>query len=86
MYKRQVTTALTGFICIEPQDLTEDLTDVTVTLTVPKQYVLPNSLNIPEFTTSSTSKYEMLPLREEGENYVIGIHFSACLLYTSRCV
>lgn len=72
-----VTTALTGFICIEPQDLTEDLTDVTVTLTVPKQYVLPNSLNIPEFTTSSTSKYEMLPLREEGENYVIGIHFSA---------
>ena len=71
-----VATALTGFICIEPQDLTEDLTDVTVTLTVPKQYVLPNSLNIPEFTTSSASKYEMLPLREEGENYVIGIRFS----------
>ena len=71
-----VTTPLTSFLCIEPQELTDDLTDVTVTLSVPKQYVRPNSLTIPDFTTSSASAYEMIPLHEDGDSYVVGIHFS----------
>lgn len=58
-------STMAGYIRLEPSNLTSDLTDVTVTLTMPKQYIEKESINIPEFPTySSSTKYEILPVEE----------------------
>ena len=40
-------TNMSGYIKLEPSRLEEDLIDVTVTLTIPKQYVEKDAINIP---------------------------------------
>ena len=51
--------------------------DVTVTLSIPKQYVEKESVSIPHFNTnSSATEYEILPVEEDGENYYARIHFT----------
>ena len=70
--------AMSGFIKLEPSDLTEDLENVVVTLTIPKKYVEKDSVSIPKFSTNSgVTKYEITSVTEEGENYCISIDFSA---------
>ena len=70
-------TNMSGYIKLEPSRLEEDLIDVTVTLTIPKQYVEKDSINIPPFNTNSSStSYEILPLEEDDENYYARIHFT----------
>lgn len=69
---------MSGYIRLEPQNLDTDLTDVTVSLTIPKQYIEKDSISIPPFSTNSEiTKYEILPVEEDGDNYVISIHFTA---------
>lgn len=69
---------MSGYIRLEPQNLDTDLTDVTVSLTIPKQYIEKDSISIPPFSTNSEiTKYEILPVGEDGDNYVISIHFTA---------
>ena len=71
-------STMSGFIKLEPKDLVADLTDMTVTLTIPKQYVEKDSINIPEFTTNSEiTAYEIRQITEEADNYCISIFFSA---------
>ena len=67
---------MSGYIKLEPIGLTEDLEDVYVTLTIPKKYVEKGSINIPRFNSSSSvTEYEIIPVKEEGENYCVKIHF-----------
>ena len=67
-----------GYLRLEPSNLDTDLTDVTVTLSMPKEYVEKDSIQIPEFSTNSEiTRYEILPVEEDGENYRISIHFTA---------
>ncbi len=69
-------STMSGFIRLEPSDLDYDLTDITVTLSMPKQYVEKDSISIPKFfTDSSDTKYEILPVEEDENNYSISIHF-----------
>ena len=70
-------TNMSGYLKLEPIGLEEDLTDVTVTLSIPKQYVEKESINIPDFNTnSSATEYEILPVEEDTENYYARIHFT----------
>ena len=70
-------TNMSGYLKLEPSGLENDLTDVTVTLTIPKQYVEKDSVNIPDFNTNSSStQYEILPVEEDDENYYARIHFT----------
>ena len=47
-------STMAGFIRLEPRDLDEDPTNLTVTLSMPKQYVEKDSIRIPPFSTNST--------------------------------
>lgn len=67
--------SMSGYIQIEPENLTENLTDITITLRVPKQYVERHMLNLPDFTTTSASIHQMLALKEDEDAYIVGIHF-----------
>ena len=70
-------TNMSGYLRLEPSGLETDLTDVTVTLSIPKQYVEKDSVSIPRFNTnSSATEYEILPVEEDGENYYARIHFT----------
>ena len=70
-------STMAGYLRLEPSNLEENLTDVTVVLTMPKRYVEKDSVAIPAFSTNSEiTKYELLPVTEEGENYRVGIRFS----------
>ena len=70
-------TNMSGYLRLEPSGLETDLTDVTVTLSIPKQYVEKDSVSIPHFNTnSSATEYEILPVEEDGENYYARIHFT----------
>ena len=42
-------STMAGFIRLEPKDLDADPTGLTVTLSMPKQYVEKNSIRIPPF-------------------------------------
>ncbi|MDO4377906.1 MAG: prealbumin-like fold domain-containing protein [Erysipelotrichia bacterium] len=69
-------STMSGYIRLEPSDLDHDLTDITVTLSMPKQYVEKDSVSIPKFNIdSSNTKYEILPVTEDENNYSISIHF-----------
>ena len=49
-----------GYLRLEPANLDTDLTDVTVTLSMPKEYVEKDSIQIPEFSTNSEiTRYEI---------------------------
>ena len=68
---------MSGYLKLEPSGLETDLTDVTVTLSIPKQYVEKDSISIPRFNTNSSStEYEILPVEEDDENYYARIHFT----------
>lgn len=68
---------MTGFIRLEPSNLTADLEDAIVTLDIPKEFVEMNSIKIPPFTTNSTiTKYTISDVSEDDTNYHISIHFS----------
>ncbi len=70
-------TNMSGYLRLEPNGAESDLTDVTVTLTIPKQYVEKDSVRIPEFNTNSSStEYEILPVEEDENNYYARIHFT----------
>ena len=69
-------STMSGYIKLEPSNMNTDLQDVTVTLSMPKQYVEKSSVHIPEFSTNSAStKYEILQVEEDEGNYTISIHF-----------
>ena len=69
--------AMAGFIRLEPKDLDEDPTNLTVTLSMPKQYVEKDSIRIPPFSTNSTvTEYTIGSVEENGENYTISIYFT----------
>ncbi len=71
------SSTMSGYLRLEPDDADADLTDVTVTLSLPKRYVDPSSFTIPPFSSnSSDTQYEILPLSEDDETYRIGIHFT----------
>ena len=68
---------MSGYLRLEPNELENDLSDVTVTLSIPKRYVEKDSVKIPEFNTnSSATQYEILPVDEDDENYYARIHFT----------
>ena len=68
---------MAGFIRLEPRDLDADPTDLTVTLSMPKQYVEKDSIRIPPFSTNSTiTEYTIGSVEENGENYTISIYFT----------
>lgn len=68
---------MAGFIRLEPRDLDEDPTNLTVTLSMPKQYIEKDSIRIPPFSTNSTvTQYEIGSVEENGENYSISIYFT----------
>lgn len=70
-------STMAGFIRLEPRDLDEDPTNLTVTLSMPKQYVEKDSIRIPLFSTNSTvTQYEIGSVEENGENYTISIYFT----------
>ena len=70
-------STMAGFIRLEPKDLDADPTGLTVTLSMPKQYVEKNSIRIPPFSTNSTvTQYEIGSVEENGENYSISIYFT----------
>ena len=70
-------SSMSGYIRLEPIGLETDLVDVTVTLSLPKQYVEKDSVSIPPFSTnSSATQYEILPVTEDEGNYSIGVHFA----------
>lgn len=70
-------TNMSGYLKLEPSKLENDLTDVTVTLTIPKQYVEKDSVKIPEFNTNSSStEYKIMPVAEDDGNYYASIHFT----------
>lgn len=68
---------MAGFIRLEPKYLDADPTDLTVTLSMPKQYVEKDSIRIPPFSTNSTiTEYTIGSVEENGENYTISIYFT----------
>ena len=68
---------MAGFIRLEPKYLDADPTDLTVTLSMPKQYVEKASIRIPPFSTNSTiTEYTIGSVEENGENYTISIYFT----------
>ena len=68
---------MAGFIRLEPRDLDEDPTNLTVTLSMPKQYVEKDSIRIPPFSTNSTiTEYTIGSVEENGGNYTISIYFT----------
>ena len=70
-------TNMSGYLKLEPSGLEADMKDVVVTLTIPRQYVEKDSVNIPEFNTnSSATEYEILPVEEDENNYYARIHFT----------
>lgn len=70
-------STMAGFIRLEPKDLDEDPTNLTVTLSMPKQYVEKDSIRIPPFSTNSTiTEYTIGSAEENGENYTISIYFT----------
>ena len=70
-------STMAGFIRLEPRDLDEDPTNLTVTLSMPKQYVEKDSIRIPPFSTNSTvTQYKIGSVEENGENYSISIYFT----------
>ena len=70
-------STMAGFIRLEPRDLDEDPTNLTVTLSMPKQYVEKDSIRIPPFSTNSTvTEYTIGSVEENGENYTISIYFT----------
>ncbi len=70
-------TTMSGYLKLEPSGLETDLADVTVTLSIPKQYVEKDSVKIPEFNTnSSATEYEILPVEEDDGYYYARIHFT----------
>lgn len=70
-------STMAGFIRPEPRDLDEDPTNLTVTLSMPKQYVEKDSIRIPPFSTNSTvTEYTIGSVEENGENYTISIYFT----------
>ena len=70
-------STMAGFIRLEPKDLDEDPTNLTVTLSMPKQYVEKDSIRIPPFSTNSTiTEYTIGSVEENGENYTISIYFT----------
>ena len=70
-------STMAGFIRLEPRDLDEDPTGLTVTLSMPKQYVEKDSIRIPPFSTNSTvTEYTIGSVEENGENYTISIYFT----------
>ena len=70
-------STMSGYIKLEPWGLDLDLTDVKVTLSVPKKYVEKDSFMIPPFQTdSAVTKFEQLSLEEDDENYTVGILFT----------
>lgn len=70
-------STMAGFIRLEPRDLDADPTDLTVTLSMPKQYVEKDSIRIPPFSTNSTiTEYTIGSVEENGENYTISIYFT----------
>lgn len=70
-------TNMPGYLKLEPSGVETDLTDVTVTLTIPKKYVEKDSVSIPQFNTNSSStEYEILPVTEDNDNYYARIHFT----------
>ncbi len=69
---------MSGYLKLEPNNLDADLTDVTVTLSIPKQYVEKDSIKIPNFSTNaSNTEYEILPVTEDAADYKISILFTA---------
>ena len=71
-------TNMSGYIRLEPVGLDADLTDIAVTLSIPRQYVEKDSVNIPSFNTNSSStQYEILPVEEDDDYYYARIHFTA---------
>ena len=70
-------STMAGYIRLEPKNLDENPTNLTVTLSMPKQYVEENSIRIPPFSTDSTvTEYTIGPVEEDGDNYTISIVFS----------
>ena len=70
-------STMAGFIRLEPRDLDADPTGLTVTLSMPKQYVEKDSIRIPPFSTNSTiTEYTIGSVEENGENYTISIYFT----------
>ena len=68
---------MAGFIRLEPRDLDEDPTNLTVTLSMPKQYVEKDSIRIPPFSTNSTvTEYTIGSVEGNGANYTISIYFT----------
>ena len=70
-------STMAGFIRLEPKDLDADPTGLTVTLSMPKQYVEKDSIRIPPFSTNSTvTEYTIGSVEGDGENYTISIYFT----------
>ena len=70
-------STMAGFIRLEPRDLDEDPTNLTVTLSMPKQYVEKDSIRIPPFSTNSTiTEYTIGSVEGNGANYTISIYFT----------
>ena len=70
-------STMAGFIRLEPKDLDADPTGLTVTLSMPKQYVEKDSIRIPPFSTNFTvTEYTIGSVEENGENYTISIYFT----------
>ena len=70
-------STMAGFIRLEPRDLDEDPTGLTVTLSMPKQYVEKDSIRIPPFSTNSTvTEYTIGSVEGNGANYTISIYFT----------
>ena len=70
-------STMAGFIRLEPRDLDADPTDLTVTLSMPKQYVEKDSIRILPFSTNSTvTEYTIGSVEGNGANYTISIYFT----------
>ncbi len=70
-------STMAGYIRLEPKNLDENPTNLTVTLSMPKQYVEKDSIRIPPFSTNSTiTEYTIGEVQEDGESYTISIYFT----------
>ena len=70
-------STMAGFIRLEPKDLDADPTGLTVTLSMPKQYVEKDSIRILPFSTNSTvTEYTIGSVEGNGANYTISIYFT----------
>lgn len=70
---------MAGYLKIYPENMTESEMpqNVTVTLKLPKIYLEKNSVKIPEFI--SQSPHTISEVAEEGEYYVVSVHFDSYL-------